>query len=57
MGHHENRLIYKQEYHKAVLGPLLFLIYKNDLPSGLKSICKLFADDKSLFLKMKDLDR
>ena len=41
----------------SVLGPLFFLIYIDDLSSGLKSICKIFADDTSLFLKMKDLDR
>ena len=33
-----------------VLGPLLFLIYINDLPQGLISDIKLFADDTSLFL-------
>ena len=35
----------------SVLGHLLFLIYINDLPDGIMSICKIFADDTSLFLK------
>ena len=33
----------------SVLGPLIFLIYINDLPDGLTSICKVFSDDTSLF--------
>ena len=32
-----------------ILGPLLFLIYINDLADGLSSNAKLFADDSSLF--------
>ena len=37
-----------------VLGPLLFLMYINDLPHEISSICKMFADDTSLFSKVKD---
>ena len=38
----------------SVLGPLLFLIYIHDLPNGIESICKIFADDTSLFSEVKD---
>ena len=38
----------------SILGPLLFLVYINDLPNELKSNGKLFADDMSLFSIVKD---
>ena len=40
----------------SVLGPLLFLIYINDLENGIKSHIKFFADDTSLFTIVKDPD-
>ena len=38
----------------SVLRPPLFLIYVNELPDGLTSMCKIFADDTSLFSKVND---
>ena len=39
----------------SVFGPLLFLIYINDLTGGLSTNAKLFADDTSLFSVMHDI--
>ena len=39
----------------SILGPLLFLIYINDLPENLESSAKLFADDTSLFSTVYNL--
>ena len=38
----------------SILGPLLFLIYINNLPNKLKFNAKLFAEDTSLFTIVKD---
>ena len=38
----------------SILGSLLFLIYINDLPNGLKSNAKLFTDDTCLFTIVND---
>ena len=40
----------------SVLGPPFFLIYVNDLPQGLHSDVKLFANDTSLFSVIHDVD-
>ena len=40
----------------SVLGPLLFIIYTNDLPISLKhSKCILFADDTTIYYSAKEL--
>ena len=38
----------------STLGPLLLLIYINDLPNEMKSKKKLFANDTSLFTIVKN---
>ena len=40
----------------SILGPLLFLIYIKDFSNNIKSKCKLFADDTSLFSVVHDIE-
>ena len=38
----------------SVLGPILFIIYINDLPDTLKGYVKMFADDTKVFSHIRD---
>ena len=38
----------------SIIGPLLFLIFINDLPSNISSRIRLFADDCILYREIKD---
>ena len=36
----------------SVLGPVLFIIYINDLPDVIDSVCKIFADDTKIYRRI-----
>ena len=40
----------------SVLGPVLFIIYVNDIADSLLSFTRLFADDSSLFYSASSLE-
>ena len=38
----------------SVLGPLLFVIYINDLPEIIRNCCKLYPDDSKIIAIIRD---
>ena len=40
----------------SVIGPVLILIYVNDLPNGIKSNVRLFTDDTIMYLTINNSD-
>ena len=40
----------------SVLGPLLFMLYINDLPNAAELFMSVFADDTGLLMSSPDLD-
>ncbi len=40
----------------SVLGPVMFLIYINDLPECVNSVVKIFADDTKIFRRVTSID-
>lgn len=39
----------------SVLGPVLFVVYMNDLPSVIQADANLYADDTKIFLRIPTL--
>ena len=42
--------------YEAVLGPTLFIIFINDIPDAISSMCELFADDAKIIISVRSVD-
>ena len=40
----------------SVLGPILFLVYINDLPGAIRGLMKIFADDAKVYCEIESID-
>ena len=40
----------------SVLGPILFVIFINDMPDTIDSMCQLFAEDAKMFRSIRSVN-
>ena len=52
----QNGQMYRVVYPRLCPGPLLLILYVNNLPDEVKSYCKLFVDDAKLYKDLQNLE-